>query len=124
MKISKVDGIDDVATHFEDSDMLVIQAESESDVAALNNLILKLQKRCCNAEEIDKKKYCEDCEDDFYNNKNDFGVKECWHLKDAKLVLRKKVSVNQVPPWNQKPIKVLSCFRQKGFVFVDKNITK
>ncbi len=124
MKISKVNGIGDVKTHFEDTEMLVVQAENEDDVAVLNNLIPLLRKRCYRTEEIDKKKYCEECEDDFYNNKNDLGVKECWHLQDSELVLRKKVALNQTPPWNMKPIKVLSCFRQRGFLFIDKNVTK
>ena len=69
---------------------------------------------------MDKSK-CEGCEDNFYNGNNNLGVKECFHLKSAKMVLKKKISLLQVPPWKQKPIKVPSCFRQKGYVFWNPN---
>ncbi len=36
-------------------------------------------------------KYCEGCKDDFYNGNNGLGVKECWHLEDAKIVTRYKL---------------------------------
>ena len=64
----------------------------------------------------EKLKHCTGCEQDVYNN-NFFNIKECWHLEKAKLVLKKKIHINQVPPWKQKPIKVLSCYQQKGYVF-------
>ncbi len=69
-------------------------------------------------------KYCQGCEDDFYNGHNDFGIKECAHLKKARLVMKKKIPLNQRPPWLQKPIKVPSCFRQKGYVFWDPTKTR
>ncbi len=66
----------------------------------------------------EKLKNCAGCEDDFYNHNlaanNELG---CWRLKEAKLVSRKKIPLSQVPPWKQKPIEVLSCYRQKGYVF-------
>jgi len=65
----------------------------------------------------EKLKKCAGCEQDFYNGKNPYEVKECWGLKSAKLVSRKMISINQRPPWKQKPIKVLSCYQQKGYVF-------
>ena len=80
---------------------------------------------------MDKSK-CEGCEQDRYNHKGmcerpgiDAPVTsdECWHLKTAKLVMKKMVSISQVPPWKQKPIKVPSCYSVKGFVFVEKNRT-
>lgn len=40
------------------------------------------------------KKHCIGCRDDFYNGKNNLGVKECWCLKDAKLVTRYRLSVS------------------------------
>lgn len=124
MKIAKVNGIDDIASHFEDGEMLIIQAENSEDLKVLNILISGLQKRTCSIKGEDKKKYCNGCEDDFYNNKNPLEIKECWHLESAKLIFKKKVGIDEVPPWNMKPIKVLSCYRQKGYVFVDKNKTK
>ena len=65
----------------------------------------------------EKLKHCAGCEQDFYNGKNPYEVKECWSLGKAKLVSRKKIHINQVPPWKQKPIKVLSCYRQREYVF-------
>lgn len=32
------------------------------------------------------KAMCSGCRDDFYNDHNDMGVKECWAFKDAKVV--------------------------------------
>lgn len=65
----------------------------------------------------EKLKKCVGCEQDFYNGRNPYEIKECWNLKKARLVSRKKISLSQVPPWKQKPIKVLSCYQQKGYVF-------
>jgi hypothetical protein len=65
----------------------------------------------------EKRKHCIGCIEDFYNGKNPYGIKECWNLEKAKLVLRKKIPFNQRPPWKQKPIKVLSCYRQRYYVF-------
>ncbi len=73
---------------------------------------------------IDKKKYCSECENNFYNGNNPFGIKECWSFKNSKIVWKKKVSINQVPPWNQKPIRVLNCYREKGYVFVNKDVVR
>ena len=44
------------------------------------------------------KDYCVGCRDNFYNGNNDLGVKECWCLKDAKLVMKKEVHIDQAPP--------------------------
>lgn len=68
---------------------------------------------------IDKLQMCVGCYNNFYNGNNSIGVKECWHLKSARVVMRKKVHINQVPPWTQDPIKVLNCRREPQFVFVD-----
>jgi len=67
----------------------------------------------------EKRKHCAGCEQNFYNGNNPYGVKECWNLNDAKMVSKKKVYIDQRPPWTQPPTKVLSCFQQKGYVFVD-----
>lgn len=61
---------------------------------------------------------CAGCHSDFYNGNNDMGIKECWSLDDAKVVLKKKVPLSQVPPWKQAPIKVLSCCHYDGYVLV------
>ena len=64
------------------------------------------------------KKYCHGCHNDFYNGHNELGITMCWSLKDSKVVWKKKVHIDQVPPWNQKPMRVLSCYRQPRYVFV------
>ena len=66
----------------------------------------------------EKLKYCYGCHSDFYNGNNPMGIKECWGLKAAKLVLKKQVHMNQVPPWKQSPIAVLDCYRRDGYVMV------
>jgi hypothetical protein len=65
-----------------------------------------------------KLKHCVGCDEDFYNGKNPYGIKECWLLKDAKMVLKKEVHIDQVPPWNQKAKRFLSCFRRLRYVYV------
>lgn len=69
----------------------------------------------------EKRKYCNGCRQDFYNGSNPYGIKECWNLKSARLVWKKQVHINQIPPWKQKPIKVLNCYSCRNYVFVDKN---
>lgn len=68
------------------------------------------------------KSNCAGCKDDFYNGKNGLGVKECFRLRKARLVLKKRVGINQTPPWKQKPVKVPDCYREKGFVYVNKDV--
>ncbi len=62
---------------------------------------------------------CLGCENNFYNGNNTYGVEECWSFKTAKLVKRKKVSINQRPPWKQKPGIYPDCYHCKGHVFVN-----
>ena len=68
-------------------------------------------------------KYCVGCYETFYNGNNTVGVKECWNLKSAKLVMKKKVGIDDVPPWNHTPIKCLSCYHETGYVMVDSKAT-
>ncbi len=67
----------------------------------------------------EKLKMCSGCRNDFYNGKNPYDIKECWSLKTAKVKMRKRVAMDERPPWTRKPEKMLSCYRQKGFVFVE-----
>ena len=66
-----------------------------------------------------KKEECSNCEDNFYNGNNDLGVKVCWNFKDAKIIKRKKVGLNDRPPYNWKPQKFPNCYKQKGYVFIN-----
>jgi hypothetical protein len=71
----------------------------------------------------EKLKHCAGCYNDFYNGRNNLGGNNCWGLSAAKLILRKRVHVDHVPPWNQKAQKFLSCYRQSRYVFVGPNQT-
>lgn len=64
------------------------------------------------------KKHCRGCRDDFYNGHNDLGIVECWHLKKATIVLKKRVPLDQCPPWKQKAVRVPDCKHEDGCVFV------
>ena len=68
---------------------------------------------------MDKKKHCLGCDNNFYNGNNPYGVKECWSLANAELIMRKEVSINDVPPWKQKARKFLNCYRRKGYCYID-----
>ena len=62
---------------------------------------------------------CAGCHNNFYNGNNEMGIEECWCLESAKLILRKEVSIRQIPPWNQKAKKFPSCYRRPGYVYVE-----
>uniref|UniRef100_A0A6M3X9L9 Uncharacterized protein n=1 Tax=viral metagenome TaxID=1070528 RepID=A0A6M3X9L9_9ZZZZ len=62
---------------------------------------------------------CSGCEDNFYNGNNPYRVEECWHFKSAKVIKKKKVHIDQTPPWTQKPKNYPNCYRQKRYVFID-----
>ena len=65
------------------------------------------------------KEMCLGCSDDFYNDKNPYGVKECWGYRDAKIVLKKLVPMDMEPPWQMIPTKILSCYQKPGFARID-----
>lgn len=61
------------------------------------------------------KRHCRGCANDFYNGKNELGVKECWSFKGAKLVKRITVGHWENPPYlNKKKITVPDCFHERG----------
>ena len=70
------------------------------------------------------RKFCSGCVNNFYNGFNDLGVTTCWSLKTAKRIKRKKVPLNQVPPWNQPAQMLPSCYRQRGYAIIDGNPTR
>ncbi len=72
-----------------------------------------------NLSKEEKLRYCVGCHCDFYNGNNGMGIKECWSLDTAKLTMKKKVPLSQVPPWKQPPIEVLDCCRYDGYVLVE-----
>ena len=61
------------------------------------------------------RKYCMGCRNDFYNGKNEFGIKECWSLKEARLVSRIAVGHWEPPPYlHKKKVKVPNCWHDEG----------
>ncbi len=63
-----------------------------------------------------RRKFCAGCDNDFYNGQ---GAEECWNLERAEVVWRKEVHINQVPPWKQKPIRTLNCYRKRKYWYID-----
>lgn len=64
------------------------------------------------------KTLCAGCRDNFYNGNNTIGVSECWSFKSARVVKKRRVGMNERPPWLRKPEMVLSCCRPKGAIMV------
>jgi hypothetical protein len=60
------------------------------------------------------KERCAGCYNNFYNGQ---GASQCWSFETATVELRKKVPVDQMPPWNQPPALYPSCYRQSKYVF-------
>lgn len=61
-----------------------------------------------------------------YNNDYNYGLgsaKKCWYFDTAKLIMRKEVYIDQVPPWNQKAKKLPSCYRRQRYVYVQPDQT-
>lgn len=62
------------------------------------------------------KKHCAGCHNDFYNHQeNADGKRECWLLKDAKLVDRLMIPVDLMPPYKMKSQKVPNCYNRPGY---------
>lgn len=61
------------------------------------------------------KSHCVGCHDNFYNSE----TSSCWMLKSAKLAMRKRVHVDQIPPWKNKPAKFPICYHEDRYVYVD-----
>lgn len=63
---------------------------------------------------------CGGCIDDFYNDHNPYGVKECWHFKSAKIVKRVRVGIDERPPYkHHRPQPMMDCRTEKGYALVD-----
>lgn len=60
---------------------------------------------------------CEGCYNDDYN-RGLGGAKECWNFKGARILMRRRVGMNEVPPWTRTPELLPSCYRKTGYIFV------
>ena len=65
-----------------------------------------------------KKSDCSGCYNDVYNH-GCGGAKECWSFKDAKIVWRKEIHVDQMPPFKQKAKRLPSCYYRQRYVYFD-----
>ncbi len=64
-----------------------------------------------------KKSHCQDCYNDVYNHGLG-GAKECWMFEKAKVIWRKQVHIDQIPPWKQKSKRFPNCYSKQRFVYV------
>lgn len=64
----------------------------------------------------EKLKYCSGCYNNDYNSGLG-GAKQCWSITDMVVVKRKRVHINQVPPWNQEPELLPKCYNIPKFIF-------
>lgn len=71
------------------------------------------------APQVMTKASCAGCEDNFYNGNNPHGIIECWGFKSAVIIPRKKVGLNDRPPWTWPATPTPSCYRQRGYVFIN-----
>jgi hypothetical protein len=64
---------------------------------------------------------CAGCYNDDYNHGLG-GATECWSYSGAKLISRKPVSIDDVPPWNRfqhTPVLMPNCYQQPRMIYVD-----
>ena len=59
---------------------------------------------------------CAGCRQDFYNDHNDLGVKECWHLESAKVCTRYRLGwwVAPTVPGAFTKVRTLECHHAPG----------
>lgn len=65
-----------------------------------------------------KKTNCRGCYNDEYNHGLG-GAKQCWSFTDAKIVWKKEVHVDQMPPFLQKAKRVPNCYHKQRYVYID-----
>lgn len=63
------------------------------------------------------KQLCSGCTDNFYNGNNPYGIKECSHYKNSKVVKKVIAKLDEPPPFFRSDY-CLDCYRQKGYVFL------
>ena len=65
------------------------------------------------------KTMCSCCYNNFYNDNNPYGVKECWSYQDAIIVQKIEVSISQPPPYKEKPREFLNCYRRQRCAYIE-----
>jgi len=64
--------------------------------------------------------YCAGCYNSIYNGE---AAEVCWSLETANIIPRKRVHINDVPPWNHTPELYPDCYREPKYVFVGEKQT-
>ncbi len=66
---------------------------------------------------------CHGCRNDFYNGKNDLGVKQCWSLKGAKVVTRYRIGWWTTPSnTSHKKVRTYDCHHSPGNYAMEKSL--
>ena len=64
-------------------------------------------------------RHCHGCEDDFYNGKNELGVKQCWSREGATFDKYLLIPIDLRPPYTDLKLQKLpTCYRMKRYVKV------
>lgn len=71
-----------------------------------------------------KKRHCEGCHDDYYNQPGNSTTGYCWSLPSMVLTMRKEVSIHQRPPWTQEATRLPDCYHRPQFVYVKPDQTR
>ncbi len=64
------------------------------------------------------KALCKGCYNNDYNHGLG-GAKECWNYEDGIVKLRKRVHINDRPPWRNDPRMMMSCYQEPKYIFVN-----
>lgn len=62
----------------------------------------------------EKKRLCQGCRDNYYNQSGNSTIGECWMLSKAEPVVRTSVGTWQPPPYTWNPQTTLSCHHPEG----------
>lgn len=73
--------------------------------------------------EREKLTHCDGCHNDHYNQPGNSTTGRCWSLPTMKLILRKPVHINDVPPWLNKSKLMPDCYRKPQWVFVKPGVS-
>lgn len=66
---------------------------------------------------------CNGCHNDFYNDHNPYGVKECWLFKSAEMVNKLDIPVDMRLPYNHlKPTLRPNCYKRQRECRVDPSV--
>jgi hypothetical protein len=70
-----------------------------------------------------KRSRCAGCHDEVYHQ-GCGGSDQCWSFKTMKMVWKKEVHIDQIPPWTQKAKRVPSCYHRPQYVYLSPNVTR